>query len=185
MHGYCSQRFLLRLKEGKARWPPIPFRDMLPKPEGLPPRTDKVKAAGAFTPGSIVSLQMGQPQWNSSRGYPALSLSLSLSLTATLDLADWSALFGSCCCYCSYWITQDLGFCAWVFGLSFPGGFKGCDNKVSNKEVSFHSNRYPSSLFSVPIAGVFLAIVLYEDPLVFLAVFLGQPYFCTCCFLTA
>lgn len=43
----------------------------------------------------------------------------------------------------------------------------------------------PSSLFSVPIAGLFLAIVLYEDPLVFRAVFLGQPYFCTCCFLTA
>lgn len=67
----------------------------------------------------------------------------------------------------------------------FQVGFKGCDNKVSNKEVSFHSNRYPLFSLSVPIAGLFLAIVLYEDPLVFRAVFLGQPYFCTCCFLTA
>lgn len=31
----------------------------------------------------------------------------------------------------------------------------------------------------------FLAIVPYEERLLFLALFLGQPYFCTCCFLTA
>lgn len=69
---------------GKARWPPIPFRGMQPKPEGLPLRTDKVKAARVF--GSIVSLQMGQLERSLSPGYPLLAL---------LDLADWSAPFGS------------------------------------------------------------------------------------------
>ncbi|XP_029691619.1 methylcytosine dioxygenase TET3 isoform X2 [Takifugu rubripes] len=42
LRGYGSQAFLLKLKEGKARWPPIPFRVVLPKLEWLHQRTDKV-----------------------------------------------------------------------------------------------------------------------------------------------
>lgn len=117
-HGYCSQRFLLKLKKGKARWPPIPFRDMLPKPEGLPLRTEKVRTAGVFSLKPIVSLQMGPLQWSSSRGYSQLSLPL-----CHPGLSSLEHFIGSWCCYCSFWNTLDLGCCVWVFGLSFPGGF--------------------------------------------------------------
>lgn len=50
MRGYSIQAFLLKLKEGKARWPPIPFRVMLPKVKWLHQRTQKVKAAAVLLP---------------------------------------------------------------------------------------------------------------------------------------
>lgn len=88
VRGYSSQAFLLKLKEGKARWPPIPFRVMLPKLEWLHQRTDKVKAAAILRLRSIVSPQMALLQF---RAYPPLA-------PLILDLTGWSALLGNCCC---------------------------------------------------------------------------------------
>lgn len=119
---------------------------MLPKPVGLPLRTEKVQTAGVFTLKSIVSRQMGPLQWSSSRGCPQLSISL-----CHPGLCSSEHFTGSWCCYCSFWKTLDLGSCVWVFGLSFPGGFLGFYNTVSNKEVSFHSNRHSSSHYPLPV----------------------------------
>lgn len=75
VRGYSSQAFLLKLKEGKARWPPIPFRVMLPKLKWLYQRTHKVKAAAVLRLRSIVSAQMVLLWWSLFRAYPRLHLS--------------------------------------------------------------------------------------------------------------
>lgn len=69
MHGYSSPASLLKLKEGKARWPPIPFRVMLPKLKWLHQRTRKVKAAAVPRLRSIVSAQMVLLWWSLFRAY--------------------------------------------------------------------------------------------------------------------